>query len=53
MSTEMELIRPDTLRNQVENSLRDAIMGGRFQPGEKLVERDLCERLGVSRNIST
>ena len=49
MSTEMELIRPDTLRNQVENSLRDAIMGGRFQPGEKLVERDLCERLGVSR----
>ncbi|NIE63112.1 GntR family transcriptional regulator [Burkholderia sp. Ax-1719] len=49
MSTEMELIRPDTLRSKVENSLRDAIMGGRFQPGERLVERDLCERLGVSR----
>jgi DNA-binding GntR family transcriptional regulator len=49
MSTEMELIRPDTLRNQVENSLREAIMAGRFRPGERLVERDLCERLGVSR----
>ncbi|MFM0047159.1 GntR family transcriptional regulator [Paraburkholderia sediminicola] len=49
MSTEMELIRPETLRNQVENSLREAIMTGRLRPGERLVERDLCERLGVSR----
>jgi DNA-binding GntR family transcriptional regulator len=45
----MDLIRPDTLRNQVENSLREAIMGGRLRPGARLVERDLCERLGVSR----
>ncbi|MBU7435817.1 GntR family transcriptional regulator [Paraburkholderia fungorum] len=49
MSTDIELIRPDTLRSQVENTIRDAIMAGRFRPGARLVERDLCERLGVSR----
>ncbi|PRZ44966.1 GntR family transcriptional regulator [Paraburkholderia fungorum] len=49
MSTDIELIRPDTLRSQVENTIRDAIMAGRFRPGARLIERDLCERLGVSR----
>jgi DNA-binding GntR family transcriptional regulator len=29
--------------------LRDAILGLHFQPGEKLVERRLCEQTGVSR----
>lgn len=41
--------RPETLRGQVESFLRDAIMDGRFVPGERLVERELCELLRVSR----
>lgn len=37
------------VRQQVVNSLREAITSGRFEPGRRLVERDLCELLGVSR----
>lgn len=43
------LQKPDTLRSQVENFLRNAIMSGRFKPGERLKERELCELLDVSR----
>ncbi|MCI1034019.1 GntR family transcriptional regulator [Raoultella sp. BIGb0149] len=49
MNTEMNLVRPNTLRRQVENALREAIMSGRFHPGQRLIERELCENLGVSR----
>lgn len=49
MSTDIGLIRAETLRSQVENVLRDAITNGSFAPGARLVERELCERLGVSR----
>lgn len=49
MSTDIELVRPQTLRHQVENVLRQAIMSGRFAPGARLIERELCETLGVSR----
>ena len=38
-----------TLREQVLEKLRSAIVEMRFQPGERLVERKLCELLGVSR----
>jgi len=41
--------RSATLRGQVEDKLRAAISSGSFQPGQKLVERELCEKLGVSR----
>lgn len=41
--------RPETLREVVEDFLRDAIMNGRFLPGQRLVERELCEQLKVSR----
>jgi DNA-binding GntR family transcriptional regulator len=37
------------VRSQVISSLRDAILQGRFLPGQKLVEADLCELMGVSR----
>ncbi len=37
------------VRSQVISSLRDAILQGRFEPGQKLVEADLCELMGVSR----
>lgn len=38
-----------TLRGQVEEKLRTAISSGNFKPGQRLIERDLCEKLGVSR----
>lgn len=37
------------LRQQVVERLREAIAQGRFRPGERLIERELCELLGVSR----
>jgi DNA-binding GntR family transcriptional regulator len=39
-----------TLRDLTTQKLRDAIIGLTFAPGEHLVERDLCERTGVSRS---
>lgn len=41
--------RPVTVRSFVVQTLRTAIATGQFRPGEKLVERELCERFGVSR----
>lgn len=40
-----------TLRQQVVEQLRNAVLGGVFAPGQKLVERDLCEQLGISRTV--
>lgn len=40
-----------SLRSQVTNRLRDAILSGIFQPGQKLVEKELCNQLGISRTI--
>lgn len=36
-------------RRLVAQNITDAIVEGRFLPGERLVERELCELLGVSR----
>ncbi|WP_221796323.1 GntR family transcriptional regulator [Oceanobacter mangrovi] len=38
-----------TLREKVLEALRSAIMSFRFLPGDRLIERDLCDMLGVSR----
>lgn len=40
---------PVTLREIVLDKLRSAIMNFHLLPGDRLVERDLCDRLGVSR----
>ena len=40
---------PASLRKRVVESLREAIIAGHFLPGARLVERELCELLGVSR----
>lgn len=40
----------ETLRRKAVNVLREAIFSGHFRPGQRLVERDLCEQLGVSRS---
>ena len=37
------------LRLQIVQTLRKAILQGRFAPGARLVERELCELMGVSR----
>jgi DNA-binding GntR family transcriptional regulator len=42
---------PQTLRELALERLRAAIISGRFASGERLVERTLCEQLGVSRSI--
>lgn len=40
-----------TLRELTLEKMRDAILSAYFKPGERLVERSLCEELGVSRSI--
>ena len=42
---------PATLREIALDRMRRAIIGGLFEPGERLVERMLCEQLGVSRSV--
>ncbi|MDB5665582.1 GntR family transcriptional regulator [Cypionkella sp.] len=42
---------PQTLREIVSERMRGAILSGRFASGERLVERTLCEQLGVSRSV--
>jgi len=40
---------PPLRREQVVERLRNAIITGRLKPGDRLIERELCERMGVSR----
>ena len=42
-------VEPKTVQIQTANKLRDAILSGYFQPGQRLVEADLCEMMQVSR----
>lgn len=42
---------PATLRALAVDRLRGAIIAGRFQGGDRLVERSLCDQLGVSRSV--
>jgi DNA-binding GntR family transcriptional regulator len=43
--------RNTSLRQQVTESLRLSILDGRLRPGQKLVERELCEALKISRTL--
>src|SRR5215475_14545289 len=40
-----------TLRELTLDKLRGAIVQGYFRPGARLVERTLCDELGVSRTV--
>lgn len=40
-----------TLRELTLDKVREAIVTGYFRPGDRLVERDLCAQLGVSRTV--
>lgn len=50
--TDLNFIRESvSLRQRVVECLRDAILYGKFAPGQKLVERDLCNMLDVSLSL--
>ena len=49
MRDSLRVISGPSLREQVAAKLRNAIAMGQFRPGERLVERELCEMTGVSR----
>ncbi|TPK10466.1 GntR family transcriptional regulator [Mesorhizobium sp. B2-5-7] len=40
-----------TLRTLALARMREAIMDFHFQPGQRLIERPLCDQLGVSRSV--
>lgn len=40
-----------SLRQRVTDGLREAILSGALQPGQKLIERELCEELQISRTV--
>ncbi len=42
-------VMPVTVTAQTVSKLRDAILSGVFKPGERLLEQNLCEWMGVSR----
>lgn len=43
--------RPKTLKESALESLRGAITSNILKPGDRLVERTLCETMGVSRTV--
>lgn len=52
----MSVIRPihresASLREHVATTLRDAILTGKLKPGQKLVERELCASMDISRTL--
>jgi len=49
MQNQLEKIQKTSLRDQIINVIRDAIVEGKFKPGEKISEQELAEQLGVSR----
>lgn len=49
MNTHSGLIRRKTLHEEVVGIVREMIVSGEFEPGQKLPEKMLCEVLNVSR----
>lgn len=43
--------RAVSLRQQVTDSLRESILSGNLRPGQKLIERELCEEMHISRTV--
>lgn len=40
---------PQLVRQRAFENLRDAIISGQIKPGTRLIERELCEAMGISR----
>lgn len=51
MDDDLRIDQTPTLRALAVDRLRQAIISGRFQGGDRLVERTLCDQLGVSRSV--
>jgi GntR family transcriptional regulator, trigonelline degradation regulator len=49
MNASLSVVTAPSLRERVTARLRDAIAAGEFRPGARLIERELCEMLDVSR----
>lgn len=50
--SELHIVRShETLRTKVQDKIRTSILDGLFRPGDKLIERELCELTGVSRPL--
>lgn len=49
MSIVTRVVAP--VRTQVRDILKSMIADGQLSPGDRLIERDLCERFGVSRPL--
>jgi DNA-binding GntR family transcriptional regulator len=49
MDQSLRIIAAPSLREQVAERIRSAIVSGRFHPGDRLIERELCELISVSR----
>jgi DNA-binding GntR family transcriptional regulator len=47
----LKVDRPKTLKENALESLRDAITKGILKPGERLIERNLCDSMAVSRTV--
>lgn len=50
MPTLTPVLKKESLTDMVADYLRQGIMQGRFRPGDRLVEREICELLDVSRS---
>lgn len=44
-------VKPKTLVEEIKQKLREAIFTGLLTPGDRLIESELCESLGVSRPV--
>ncbi len=49
MVSRLSQVRPLSLREQVVEQIRNAIIEGRLNPGDRITENQLTEELGVSR----
>ena len=45
----MQRIKRKALHEETVDTLREMIIGGKLAPGERLVEQQLCQTLGISR----
>ena len=45
--------RHSSLNQMVRDALRERVLSGEFEPGERLPEERLSEELGVSRGVGT
>lgn len=47
----VEKLLKEPLARRAVHAIRDAIFAGEYVPGQRLVEEELAEKLGVSRNV--